>query len=154
MFDGELIIDKSVKSSTDVAIPSWLQDPTISNYYKELNKVCEKYKKKYKYCDENQSRWGLVEDWNIQKYNPTEGYFRKHYEQGGGKSVNRHLVFMTYLNDVDDGGETEFFYQKLKVKPEIGLTLIWGSAWTFTHSGIVSPTESKYIATGWFSYSN
>ena len=31
---------------------------------------------------------------------------------------------MTYLNDIKDGGETEFYYQKLKVKPEKGLTLI------------------------------
>ena len=45
---------------------------------------------------------------------------------------------MTYLNDVSDGGETEFYYQKLKVKPETGLTLIWGSDWTFTHKGITS----------------
>jgi hypothetical protein len=65
---------------------------------------------------------------------------------------SRHLVFMTYLNDVTDGGETEFFYQKLKVKPEKGLTLIWGADWTFTHRGITSPTQTKYIVTGWFNY--
>ena len=60
---------------------------------------------------------------------------------------------MTYLNTVNDGGETEFIYQKLKVKPETGLTLIWGADWTFTHRGITSKTETKYITTGWYSYS-
>ena len=59
---------------------------------------------------------------------------------------------MTYLNDVNKGGETEFVYQKLKVKPEIGLTLIWGSDWTFTHRGIASPKETKYITTGWYCF--
>ena len=59
---------------------------------------------------------------------------------------------MTYLNDVSDGGETEFYYQKLKVKPETGLTLIWGSDWTFMHRGITSKTQTKYIATGWLDY--
>ena len=59
---------------------------------------------------------------------------------------------MTYLNTVKDGGETEFIYQKLKVKPETGLTLIWGSDWPFTHRGITSKTKTKYITTGWYSY--
>ena len=32
------------------------------------------------------------------------------------------------------------------------VTLIWGSDWTFTHRGITSKTETKYIATGWLDY--
>ena len=59
---------------------------------------------------------------------------------------------MTYLNDVNDGGETEYYYQKVKIKPVKGLTLIVPVDWTFTHRGIVSLTETKYIVTGWFSY--
>jgi hypothetical protein len=59
---------------------------------------------------------------------------------------------MTYLNNIKKGGETEFFYQNLKVKPEKGLTLIWPADWTFTHRGIPSPKEIKYITTGWYSY--
>jgi hypothetical protein len=61
---------------------------------------------------------------------------------------------MTYLNDVTDGGETEFFYQKLKIKPEKGLTLIWPSDWPWTHRGIPSHTEDKYITTGWVHFVN
>ena len=64
----------------------------------------------------------------------------------------RHLVWMTYLNDVEEGGETEFYYQKLKVKPRKGLTLIWPVDWTHTHRGIVAPKEEKMILTGWFSF--
>ena len=63
--------------------------------------------------------------------------------------VSRHLVFMTYLNDVKDDGQTEFYYQRLKIKPEKGLTLIWPADWTFTHRGIASNSEDKYIVTGW-----
>ena len=59
---------------------------------------------------------------------------------------------MTYLNDVKDGGETEFHYQKIKTKAEKGLTIIFGSDWNFFHRGITSKTETKYIATGWYSY--
>ena len=102
----------------------------------------------------NQEDWNIAEPFNIQKYNPHEGFLNFHYEKnsGHGPGSLRHLVFMTYLNDLKKGGETEFFYQKLKVKPEKGLTLIWGSDWTFMHKGIISSTEPKYITTGWFSY--
>ena len=150
--DGKLGVDKKAKSSTDVHITLNNQDKEILNYYKEQTKVVEEYKKKYKYCDVQQAEWALLEDWNIQRYKPSEGYFAKHYERSGPATVYRHLAFMTYLNDVKDRGQTEFVYQKLKIKPETGLTLLWGCDWTFTHRGITSPTETKYIATGWFSY--
>jgi len=58
------------------------------------------------------------------------------------------------LNDVSNAGETEFLHQELKVKPEKGLTLIWPCDWTYTHRGVPSPTEDKYIITGWFSFTN
>ena len=61
---------------------------------------------------------------------------------------------MFYLNDVEDEGETEFYYQKLKVKPKKGLTLIWPADWTHTHRGIPSKTQEKYIATGWYSFTD
>jgi len=145
-------INKKKKLSTDVPISLNNQDKEILNYYKELTKVTEKYKKKYKYCDIQQDEWAITEGWNLQKYKPKEGYFIKHCERFGHATVYRHLAFMTYLNDVNDGGQTEFVYQKLKIKPETGLTLLWGCDWTFTHRGITSPTETKYITTGWFSY--
>jgi hypothetical protein len=59
---------------------------------------------------------------------------------------------MTYLNDVYNGGETEFYHQQLKVKPQKGLTLIWPADWTYTHRGIVAPDEEKIIVTGWWNF--
>jgi hypothetical protein len=149
---GKVGVNKKEKLSTDVCIRVGNQDKEILNYYKELTKVVEEYKKKYKYCNIQQHEWGMFEDWNLQKYKPKEGYFMKHFEKTGGVTINRHLAFMTYLNDVRNGGETEFYYQKLKIKPEAGLTLIWGTDWTTTHRGLTSRTETKYIATGWYSY--
>jgi len=152
--DGKAGVDKSKKLSTDVIIQPNCNDKPISNYLSELSKVVDEYKKQYKYCDIQQDAWGIAESWNIQRYKPKEGYFINHAEKSGFNTITRHLVFMTYLNDVSDGGETEFYYQKIKVKPETGLTLIWGSDWTFTHKGITSPTQTKYIATGWYNYLN
>ena len=90
----------------------------------------------------------------IQKYPLNGGFHQWHCERSSSlhPSVSRHLVYMTYLNDVEDGGETEFFYQKIKVKPEKGLTIIWPADWTHTHRGISSKTETKYIITGWLQF--
>ena len=58
---------------------------------------------------------------------------------------------MTYLNTIENGG-TEFYHQNLKTECETGLTLIWPSAWTHIHRGIVSMKVDKYIITGWISF--
>ena len=93
--------------------------------------------------------FGLSDTYNLQKYNPGQGYFKWHFEDTiVGK---RYLVFMTYLNNVEDGG-TEFKYQNLTTPAKKGLTLIWPVYWTHTHRGQVSNTKTKYITTGWFDF--
>jgi hypothetical protein len=59
---------------------------------------------------------------------------------------------MTYLNNVTDGGETEWYHQDLKIQPQKGLTVIWPADWCFVHRGNITPTQDKYIITGWFNY--
>ncbi len=148
--DGKGSILKDVKDSLDLTLKP---DQTIAQEYAfELQKVVEAYKEKYVYCNKT-SPWG-IEAVNIQKYNPGGAYFDWHSERVSGLAPDgiRHLVFMTYLNDVDDQGETEFFYQQVKVRPQKGLTLIWPVDWTHTHRGLPSPSETKYIATGWFHF--
>ena len=58
---------------------------------------------------------------------------------------------MTYLNDVPDGG-TKFPSQSFIAPAEKGLTLIWPAEWTHAHVGQISPTNEKYIITGWYSF--
>ena len=59
---------------------------------------------------------------------------------------------MSYLNDVDDRGTTDFDYYGLKIKPEKGKTLIWPAEWTHAHTGSILKSGSKYIITGWFNF--
>jgi len=59
---------------------------------------------------------------------------------------------MIYLNDVMDGGHTEFPNQNKKFQPRIGDILIWPAYFTHSHRGITSLTQTKYIMTGWFTY--
>lgn len=142
------IVDVETKDSTDLVLD--LSCPIIIEYGNFLQDCLNMYKKEYYYSDQTSPY--RIEGGNIQKYNKGGAFHKWHTEKIGLSNIQRHLVFMTYLNDVEDGGETEFFYQKLKVKPRKGLTLIWPADWTHMHRGVPSPTEVKYIATGWYSF--
>jgi hypothetical protein len=144
----------NVKKSTDISIPvEHYEKPVIKKYFMSLNNCIEEYKKIFPYCSINTFQWRINEHINIQKYNPKEGFFKWHSERIGMSDLDnkRHLVFMTYLNSLENGG-TEFFHQKLKLEAEQGLTVIWPADWTYTHRGVISSMNTKYIATGWFSF--
>ena len=143
---------KEIKNSSDLILNTNSLEPCIKKYLSQLELIINKYKSVYEYADNNQYFWKITNNFNIQKYQPGGGYYGWHTERTHPKNSLRHLAFMTYLNDVNDCGETEWYYQKLKIKPEKGLTIIWGTDWTFTHRGIPSKTENKYIVTGWFEY--
>lgn len=148
---SEFIVDKSVKDCYQTVL-----DKNIDlhrEYVNALQYCCEKYIEKFPYCN-YYSPFTIRKQVNLQKYEPGQAFGSYHAERTSKDSHDavRHLVFMTYLNDVVDGGETEFYHQEIKIKPRKGLTLIWPADWTYTHRGITSPTEIKYIATGWYDY--
>lgn len=143
-------VNLEVKDSFDVV---WGGDSDFTAFFVNLQKCADAYMNKYAHCN-TQASWAILENVNIQKYLPQGGYHVWHCERTGSSNINntRHLAFMTYLNDVTDAGETEFFYQKAKIKPKKGLTLIWPADWMFTHRGVTSPTQEKTIITGWFNF--
>jgi hypothetical protein len=147
------IVDKNCKDSYDKSLSSTTSDKRILNYLDSLSEVVDLYVEDYEWCNITKSSWKITELFNIQYYPPGGGFKVFHFERNGSlSSIKRYLTFMTYLNDVNDGGETEFYYQNLKVKPQKGLTLIWPVDWTHTHRGIPSPSEEKIIVTGWYSF--
>lgn len=85
----------------------------------------------------------------MQKTNLREGYHIWHYESCTKAVSNRILTWMLYLNDVEEGGETEFLYQSMRVKPKQGTLLIWPAAFTHTHRGNPPLSNEKYVVTGW-----
>ena len=91
----------------------------------------------------------------VQKTSPAEGYHIWHSERAHGRDKYRVLVYALYLNDLgeEEGGETEYLYQKLRVKPKKNTVVIWPADFTHVHRG--NPplgNTDKYIATGWFYY--
>ena len=89
----------------------------------------------------------------LQKTDPGEGYHRWHCEKTGLFN-NRDIAWMIYLNDVEEGGETEFLYQHLKVNPKKNMAVLWPGAWTHMHRGNPPISGSKFILTGWFVFSD
>jgi hypothetical protein len=85
----------------------------------------------------------------MQKTDLCEGYHVWHYESGNKHLCHRLLAWMLYLNDVDEGGETEFLYQSMRIKPKQGTLLIWPAAFTHTHRGNPPISNVKYVVTGW-----
>lgn len=63
--------------------------------------------------------------------------------------LHRTLLFMFYLNDVAEGGETEFYYQNKAIRPKAGRMVIAPAYFTHTHRGCVPKSNDKYILTSW-----
>jgi len=86
----------------------------------------------------------------IQKTLPTEGYHVWHIEHGKGFSNEpRAFVFSVYLNDVEEGGETEFLHFSKRVKPKTGRIVIWPAGFPYVHRGNSPLSGEKYILTSW-----
>ena len=88
-------------------------------------------------------------DIKIQKTVPGQGYHAWHCESTMHISRFRLCAFMLYLNDVEEGGETEFIHQKTRFKPVKNQLLIWPAGYTHTHRGNPPISGGKYILTGW-----
>jgi len=148
---GKVEINKDVKDSEELCIKWDSKNSIIINYRNQLQKVLDNYGKRYSTVN-LQHGFNVNVDYNLQYYKPGGGFKIWHNERANiGEELKRILVFMTYLNDVDDGG-TEFKNQNIICPAKKGLTLIWPTDWTHTHRGQISMTKEKYIVTGWFTF--
>ena len=88
------------------------------------------------------------EGMQIQKTMPSQGYHVWHCERNSGNSNNRVLSWILYLNDVEDGGETEFIHYSKRFKPVAGSLVVFPAHFTHVHRGNPPLTDTKYVATG------
>lgn len=146
LYEGALSTDKTIKDSIDLSLGNNNFNPGIFEYRMHLQEILNLYVKEYPEV-ERLDKFN-VEDVNLQWYPGKGGFKTWHYERGTKGNMNRVLVFMTYLNDVENGG-THFKYQDITTPAIKGLTVIWPPDWTHTHKGQISDNK-KIIATGWF----
>ena len=143
------------KKTTDMSInPNDLKN----DEYKCFNSYIDEL---YKCFIDYQLQWPFLKSlvknvdigsFNVQKYSKGDHFSQIHTERANLKTSNRLFAWMTYLDSVEDGGTTNFLHYGIKIKPEIGKTLIWPAEWTHAHSGEVLDNGEKHIITGWMNF--
>jgi len=100
-----------------------------------------------------------IDDINLQRYTKGKGGYHhwhsEHYPHptdNTQKSLHRVLLWLIYLNDVEEGGETEFFYQQAKVRPKQGSIVLAPCGFTHTHRGSIPISSDKYVLASWIMY--
>jgi hypothetical protein len=156
-------MDKSVKDTQDMIIPETDEWDKINQ---ELTKELEKHVKLYiksietevNYKKENnfgrdyhhlQEKLIQVNNFMIQRYEQNKGKYVYHHDGSNESKQSRAITYLWYLNDVVDGGETDFFGGTFHVKPEKGKLLLFPACWCYPHRGNMPISSSKYIVTGW-----
>jgi hypothetical protein len=104
-----------------------------------------------KYSILNKLEYGIF-SYRIQKTEIGEGYHVWHYEKSSLETSSRMLTVILYLNDVEEGGETEFHYIPKRVKAKAGRLVIFPCDFTHTHKGNSPLSNEKYIITTWSHY--
>ena len=152
---AERKIQEEIKKSTDITIaPNELEKEkfhSVSKYVQHL-KIC--------YLDYIE-QWDFLKSsmpvmhigpFNLQRYQKGDHFGALHAERTRLSRAHRTFAWMTYLNDVLEGGETIFPMFGVSVKPVRGKTLLWPSEWTHAHLGKAVEKGNKYIITGWMHF--
>ena len=92
-----------------------------------------------------------IERFRIKRYNTGgEDRFDTHVDVKDHSTARRFLSFFWYLNDVEEGGETEF--DDLIIKPKKGTLVIFPPLWMFPHRGKPPISGSKYLLSTYLHY--
>ena len=126
----------------------WLNEvkPLVMNFdialkhYETNTGICDLYGvKEFNYTE-----------FKIQKTLPSEGYHVWHLEHASPTDMSKRvLAFIVYLNDIEEGGETEFLHQSCRVKAKKGRIVIWPTGFPYAHRGNPPLSGAKYIFTSW-----
>ena len=145
----------NLKKTIDITFrPNDLKKPKfeiLKQYINELHKCFLDYQNQWPFL-KTMLKTVYVPSFNIQKYSRGDHFASLHSERTSIDTLHRLFAWMTYLNDVDDGGQTNFSHYGIKIKPETGKTLIWPAEWTHAHTGEVLKSGKKYIVTGWIHF--
>ena len=86
--------------------------------------------------------------------------FDPHVDVMNHATAKRFLAFFIYLNDVEEGGESEFFFNKpgtfipFKVEPKRGRMLMFPPTWQYYHAGLKPISGKKYLIHSYCHYAD
>ncbi len=153
VLSGGLNLDK--KDSIDITIkPKDIILPgneAFKAYFDQLLECYKNYVEEWTFLDKISERLEIG-SFNLQRYKTGQHFKEIHTERSSLEDLHRIFAFMTYLNDVQEGGSTYFSHYDLEIQPRKGLTLIWPAEWTHAHRGNILKKGSKYIITGWITF--
>ncbi len=142
--------ERNIKKSTDLRIsgrPDWRDIDKI--LVESLADAFNKFGQMFPFFAANSFK---DMGYNMQRTLPGE-YYHWHVDGGPGVFSQRQLVAIWYLNDVEGpGGETEFLFQEVKIKPVEGKLVLFPPFWTHDHRGVTLEKGVKYIATTWICF--
>ena len=139
--DGEEhFVDPNMKIADQTYIEP--DNPCSKTIYECIDKTINSIEYGYTIPYDIESR-----DYSIRRYPKGEGHFGTHVDTTSKMTYNRLLAFILYLNDVEEGGETEFITLNRLVKPEIGKVLCFPCNFMFPHKGNTPLSNDKYIVT-------
>lgn len=140
------VIAPNIKQTTELKLkqPEW-QD-IAQTLAANLAEYLELYKKDVAFLKGCAYRELLTEVFRIKRYNPHE-QFNWHIDCPVEESFSRVLAVQWYFNTVDEGGATEFMYQKQSVTPRAGRLVFFPVSWMYRHRGAPPVSSPKYICT-------
>ena len=136
-------------------LSGYVDQNTKEHFYNTVSNLIENhYTRKYKCLEFITSSGYNITDFKYQVTKPSQGYHTWHCEYDAliPKMDLRWGVWTFYLNDVEEGGETEFLYQSYRLKPKTGTFSIFPAYYTHTHRGNPPISNTKHILTGWIEY--
>ena len=148
-------LNLDIKDSVDMTInPKDIILPgneAFKRYFDQLFECYKNYVEEWTFLNKLSEKLEIG-SFNIQRYKAGQHFKELHTERLSLDSLHRIFAFMTYLNDVQEGGSTYFSHYDLEIQPQKGLTLIWPAEWTHAHKGNILKGGSKYIITGWINF--
>lgn len=92
------------------------------------------------------------EELRLKRYHPGEDEFPDHVDVGDHASARRFLAALLYLNDVEDGGATEFPLWGQQIQPRAGSVLVFPPLWPWLHAGRPPISGPKHIVSTYLHY--
>lgn len=140
-------LDSGIKRTMDLVVSNRDDWKDVDNlFFRAMGAALNEMKQAFPFFN------GPFKDmgYQVQRYRPGE-FYHWHVDGGSHQFADRQLVAIWYLNDVPEGagGETQFLYQDVSIRPERGKMLLFPPFWTHEHRAAELKSGVKYMATTW-----
>jgi len=141
-------LDLDVKKCVDLHISNLEDWKDIDNIlFKSSDDNLKEYLDKIKVDDKIFFNMDTLQDsgYLVKRYKPGD-YFNWHSDRNYENGWSRVVACVWYLNDITEGGYTEFAHGR-KIYPKTGQLIMFPTSWTFPHRAVTPKVDTKYVIT-------